>query len=60
MNIKKEDNLTEQAHAKMTPTMKTNLLKAAKKLKVSQGVIIRQLVAEFLKNFNHEQNTVNP
>ena len=60
MNIKKGEKLTEQAHAKMTPTMKQQLLKAAEKLDMSHGAIIRQLVAEFLKNFNHEQNTVNP
>ena len=60
MNIKKGEKLSEQAHAKMTLSMKTNLLKAAEKLDMSHGAIIRQLVAEFLKNFNHEQNTVNP
>jgi len=54
MNIKKGEKLTEQAHAKMTQTMKENLLKAAEKLDMSHGAIIRQLVAEFLKNFNHE------
>ena len=54
MNIKKGEKLTEQVHAKMTPTMKENLLKAAKKLEMSHGAIIRQLVDDFIKKFNNE------
>ena len=54
MNIKKCEKLTEQAHAKMTQTMKQQLLKAAEKLEMSHGAIIRQLVDDFLKKFNHE------